>query len=306
MSFNRNNASICDSGGNLLFYTNGIAIYDATHQMMENGDSLSPIGLTQTYSNAGLLFRQGAVLLPYPGRDSLYFAFHQALDFDFSGGIGYHNQALFYSVINNNFNEGKGAVIEKNKMLVFDTLASGKLTATKHANGRDWWLLVPEWDKTTQGFYQYLITPQGITNLEKQYPGPNIHYTAPSIGQAVFSPDGSKYVRHDIRFEPWSAVNIYDFDRCTGELSLLEYFEMVDTAFLTGGAVVSPDSRYLYTIVNDFIYQFDLLADDIEASKKLAAEFDGYIAYWFDSNFSVGQLAISSPTCGVVKVFIKN
>jgi hypothetical protein len=36
------NASICDSMGNLLFYTNGISIANAIHEIMENGDGINP------------------------------------------------------------------------------------------------------------------------------------------------------------------------------------------------------------------------------------------------------------------------
>lgn len=41
LSFDRNNASISDEEGNLLFYTNGCAVAGADHEILINGDSLN-------------------------------------------------------------------------------------------------------------------------------------------------------------------------------------------------------------------------------------------------------------------------
>ena len=41
LEFDRNNASICDKDGNLLFYTNGCAVANREHQVMPHGDSLN-------------------------------------------------------------------------------------------------------------------------------------------------------------------------------------------------------------------------------------------------------------------------
>lgn len=40
--FSVTNASICDENGNLLFYTNGCFIANASHQIMQNGNGLNP------------------------------------------------------------------------------------------------------------------------------------------------------------------------------------------------------------------------------------------------------------------------
>lgn len=62
MDFNFTDASICDAEGNLLFYTNGIYIADATHDVMENGDSINNAGLTYLYEDTGLPVPQGALI----------------------------------------------------------------------------------------------------------------------------------------------------------------------------------------------------------------------------------------------------
>jgi PKD domain/Secretion system C-terminal sorting domain len=126
--------------------------------------------------------------------------------------------------------------------------------------------------------------------MGKQDAGPAIIYPNGTVGNVVFSPDGTKYVSHEIRFNPLNAIDIYDFDRCTGELQHLEHFTMNDSIFLTGGASISPDSRFLYIVTNVSIFQFDLWAVDIEASKDVVAEYDGFIGYPYASKFGIPQI----------------
>ncbi len=292
MNFNKTIASICDYEGSLLFYTNGIAIENAVGQIMENGDSINNDGVTQElYATLGLPITQGAIILNLPrSEDSIYYIFYMSVDHE-PGGLNSHFPKLFYSTININGNNGMGKLVEKDILVIEDTLAYGRISAVKHANGIDWWVLLSEWDDFTHKFYKILLTPNGIESIEKKAPGPNIFYTAGSVGQSVFSPDGKFYARHDIRFDPFSVIDIYDFDRCTGELSLLSHFEMNDTTFLSGGLAFSPDSRFLYVTTRDFVYQFDMWANDIEASKTLVAEYDGFVGHSFPSWFTVAQLA---------------
>ncbi|MEZ4918204.1 MAG: hypothetical protein R2792_03775 [Saprospiraceae bacterium] len=43
MNFHGTNAAICDSLGNLLFYTNGEKIYKNNHTLMQNGDGIAKL-----------------------------------------------------------------------------------------------------------------------------------------------------------------------------------------------------------------------------------------------------------------------
>src|SRR5512138_1355794 len=42
MSFTATNASICDSSGQLLFYTNGVYVANKNHDTLLNGSGLNP------------------------------------------------------------------------------------------------------------------------------------------------------------------------------------------------------------------------------------------------------------------------
>ncbi|MCB9294600.1 MAG: PKD domain-containing protein [Lewinellaceae bacterium] len=99
------------------------------------------------------------------------------------------------------------------------------------------------------------------------------------LGQALFSPDGTKHIRYNgISDQEGEYTTIYDFDRCTGELSNFRQFNYPQGG-PAGGAAFSKNSRYLYTTSSIYIYQYDLWADDIEASRTLIAEYDGYLNF---------------------------
>ena len=280
-------AAVSNYNGELLFYTNGIDIVDSTHQIMENGNSITDVDFT--LQSSGLNVPQAVLILPSPNNDSLYYLFHEPVDFE-SGGLGVFFPELSHSIINTNENGGLGKVVVKNEQIIQDTLAGGKLTATKHANGRDWWIIIPECEELINYYHTILLTPEGVVNMGIQSPGPGLEFEVSSVGNALFSPDGTKYVRQDIRFDPWNAIDIYDFDRCTGMLAHLEHFEVNDTSFLYGGAAVSSDSKYLYVVTNQKIWQYDLQASEIEPTATLVGEFDGYVGYWFPSFFGTPQI----------------
>ncbi len=56
------------------------------------------------------------------------------------------------------------------RVLLTDTLKwGGGLSVTKHANGRDWWVIVKKHYKNK--FYKFLLTPLGIQSMGYQLIG---------------------------------------------------------------------------------------------------------------------------------------
>jgi len=212
MNLETTNASICDKEGNLQFYTNGVYIANSIHEPMENGEGLNPSQFTTDWSNSGLPIAQGALILPFPDHEKEYFLFHQTHEYESTYAV--ITPRLFYSHIDMNQNDGLGEVILKNEVIIEDTLNRGKITATQHANGRDWWVLA--WKFNSNIYHRFLVSPLGVVDAGVDTLGvsrPN------SLGQSVFSPDGSKYVRYtSVSFEEGQFIDIYDFDRCTGLL----------------------------------------------------------------------------------------
>jgi hypothetical protein len=164
------NASICDKEGNLLFYTNGISLANANNQLMVNGYGLNPGPWTSEYPD-GLPMAQGALALPVPESDSLYVLIHGLLDvWTNTSGQGEAGMTrLYYSLIDISKANGKGVVVEKNVEILADTLTKGKITAVRHGNGRDWWIVVPE--AHTACYYRVLLTPNGLLEPQKQCVG---------------------------------------------------------------------------------------------------------------------------------------
>lgn len=264
------NASICDTTGNLLFYTNGISIANAIHETMENGDGINPGELTDDYSYYGYPIIQSAIALPDPGFNDKYYLIHEPFAY-LNSNYDWHAPLLYYSLIDMSINNGLGAVIEKNQVIFEDILDHGKINAVKHANGRDWWVIVLTYDSNC--FRRVLITPEGIENYGIQCLGQMVPQGA---GQASFSPDGSKYALYNI-ISPTAGnfLNIYDFDRCTGELSNPIQEVIIDTVW-GGGVAFSTNSKYLYVPSYNYIYQYDVETGDIIATKDTVAIYDDF------------------------------
>lgn len=265
--FNDACAAISDSNGQLLFYTNGIDIFDKSHQVMQNG------GLINEFNATGFDPPQSAIIIPWPMRPDKYILFHLDEEwFEYpdgwvlGGGTG-----CFYSVIDMDMNNGLGKVIQKKQPIVTDTVEYGKLAMVRHANGRDWWLVVPE--LRSNRFYSVLVDPYGIHDMGIQTAGAKREY--PGIGQATFSPDGAKYVMQNA-IGQWVGyyTDIYDFDRCSGMLGNHKQMHFVDT--FAYGAAISPNSRWMYLSANNKILQYDLLADSIALSGTLVGTYEPF------------------------------
>ncbi len=270
MDLNITNASICDISGDLLFYTNGIYIANALHEPMENGEGLNPGEYADAHFWSGFVLTQGAIAIPKPNAPGLYYLIHEPKEYP-DPFIDWHSPLLYYTLIDMNLNNGLGAVTEKNQIIFEDILDHGKITAVKHANGRDWWVLTLTYDSNC--YRKVLITPEGIENHGLTCVGDAV---IGGLGQAVFSPDGTKYALYNlVNINTGNHLAIYDFDRCTGELSNPIQDILIDTAW-TGGISISPNSRYLYVSSFNYIYQYDLKADDILSTKDTVAIYDGY------------------------------
>jgi hypothetical protein len=87
-------------------------------------------------------------------------------------------------------------------------------------------------------------------------------------GQGSFSPNG-KYLAY---FSNSYQFRIYDFDRCNGNLSTMQYKFI--TSETGGGLAFSPNNRYLYLCKWDSLWQFDLEAPDIIGSQTFIDKID--------------------------------
>ncbi|MEL6973007.1 MAG: PKD domain-containing protein [Bacteroidota bacterium] len=279
------NVSISNIDGELQFYSNGVGVNNYLHQLMENGDGMSGFP-GSTGEDGGYAMVQGGVVVPWPGLSNEYILLQNK-----GGFFPDHDDhrwkvtELLYSRIDMNASLGEGEILNKRLSLLQDTVNWGKSTLVRHANGRDWWYLENKLNDNV--FYRMLISPTGPQVIGEQTIGIPIYQ---GTGQAVFSPDGTKYaILNTVSDDVGGVLNIYHFDRCSGLLSSQVHIP-VDNDSGSGGIAFSPDSHYLYLSANWYIYQFDLGASDIAQSKDTVAIYDLNVD-WLPTTFFAPQLA---------------
>ncbi|MCB0703952.1 MAG: T9SS type A sorting domain-containing protein [Saprospiraceae bacterium] len=277
-----NSASISNEYGQLLFYTNGCEIRGADYQLIENGDSLNPGFQTDLQCSGGNIGPQGSLFLPAPSYQDLYYLIH--LNFDWIPPHYSVGHWLYYSLVDQSI--GTGKVLDKNHLLLQDTFTVGLITACKHANGRDWWIVIPE--MASNKLYRFLLDPRGIQGPWEQRIG-TVDQDDSHTGQVVFSPDGRYYARMD----DYNKLHIYDFDRCTGLFSNPRFVDIPDSGLTYGvpsSVAFSPNSQLLYAGQIENLYQINMLVSSIEASLLLVGELDDFEAPFY-GYFQKMQLA---------------
>lgn len=228
-------ASVSSPNGNLLFYTDGITIYNASHSPMANGTGL--LGDPST--------SQSGVIVKVPGSQNRYYVF----SVDDDGG----QDGLRYSIVDMSLNGGQGGVTIKNVLLV--TPVTERITAVAHRNGLDIWILVHEWN--SNNYISYLLTPSGLMapvyTPIGQVHGGNVFN---SRGCMKVSPNG-KWLATAITFQ--SRVDLLAFDDSLGTISNLTEIYGISGAY---GVEFSPHSTRMYISSADVspgeLYQFDL------------------------------------------------
>jgi len=266
-------------------------------EVMENGDEINLGGVY--YYNYCVKYkeypivRSGTLALAVPDTKDKYILFH--LRAELTSDTTEEFDRFFYTEVDLSYNNGLGKVTAKNQILVQDSLHDA-VAAVRHGNGRDWWIIIPR--GVGREFWEILLTPEGLESpILRTYPAspftikiprldmPPGHYFVPNEyaweswgAQAMFSPDGTKYCRG----LKGSEFEIYDFNRCTGDMTLLRRVPMMpnpwpdptypDYPIGACGLVFSPDSRYLYLNNVLAVYQLDVSPEQIQTAEPLLIE----------------------------------
>ena len=241
-------ASISSSSGDLLFYTDGIYVYDSTHKKMPNGS-----GLLGNPSSS-----QSALVVPKPADNHKYYIF-TIDDIDYGGGF----HGLNYSLVDMTLNDSLGDVVANEKNVNLTQPMCEKITAVGHINGIETWVITQKWG--TNNFYVYLVTNEGVD------PDPVIstagipigisgHGIDVAKGYMRVSHDGNKIAKANAGLR---MVEIFDFDNSTGIVN--NGFFDDDLGCEPYGIAFSTNNRFLY--VNSWksnpgmiLYQYDLEA----------------------------------------------
>jgi gliding motility-associated-like protein len=249
--------SISDASGNLLFYTDGVKVWNKNHVVMPNGNGL----------NGESISAQSGIIVPMPGNPNIYYLFTQR---NWStSGIG-----AFYNTIDMTLNGGLGDVVSKNQFLHSSTRES--ITAVKHCNSQDYWITL--FDINAQRFYSYLLTSSGLQASTPSISNVGSFLDAPNrFGVLKFSPQGDKlaYVLGHGNSDPahlaYTTLEVYDFNAGTGIISNPKTIE-IGNYWTLYSCEFSPNGRILYACGynNSYLNQYDLTAGSgiqIQASK---------------------------------------
>jgi len=240
-------SSISDVCGNLLFYTNGVTVYNKNHQVMQNGT-----GLKGDDSST-----QSGIIVPKPDDDNIYYIFTVDDAFGSPSVDG-----LNYSIVDMTQDNGNGAVVQKNIPLVNE--ASEKVTAVVASNGVDIWVITLALrTSSTQApynsigtnlntFFAFKVTPSGVSNVA------TISQMSLNIGGGAgymkVSPDGTKLAIANLND---NSAYLFNFDSTTGAVT--NPVSLFNFTVHPYGVEFSPDSSKLYIgDRDDRVYQFDL------------------------------------------------
>ncbi|MEM8585484.1 MAG: hypothetical protein AAGF87_14490, partial [Bacteroidota bacterium] len=241
-----------------------------------NGEGIN-IGETwDNYCDIGFGYPQvlqSSLFLNWPENPDRYILFHRKLTFESSpdGGIDVITAPLYYSLISYEENTD-GEVVEKNVILYDDLplMEGGEMTANKHANGIDWW--ITHRLSEGNGFMNFLLTGEGIEGPYFQsIDWYNTDYILTGGREVEFSSDGTKFVR----YRAYVGMDVYDFDRQTGQFTLIDTVLHPDLSesVVLNGMGLSPSGRFVYVSTYTHVYQYDLEANNIAESEVLIHEF---------------------------------
>ena len=191
--------TITDKRGQLLFYTDGVKVYDRSHKMMPNGG-----GLLGNNSST-----QSAIIVPNPGDSNIYYIFTS--DCSENSFVNGYN----FSVVDMKLNNGMGNVTAQKNVNLYKPCTE-RLTAVKAANGIDYWVITKGLNDNR--FTVYKIDCKGI-NLTPVISNAGLAHDFDSTqyvgtGQMKASPDGKKLCLPLLW--PVTLVQLFDFDNNTG------------------------------------------------------------------------------------------
>ena len=266
-------ASISDKDGNLLFYTDGITVWNRLHQSMPNGTGL--------YGDPSST--QSAIIVPKPEDANIYYIF----TVDTQVGNDYINNGFNYSIVDLSLNGGLGDIVDNSKNINLLERSTEKISAVlKDCITQSIWVITlssfsghPNGNFNTFHAYEVSSTNFNTSSVTSTIPGLNVNPESGEVrGYLKFSPDGKKLAIANTN----EYFYIFDFDPATGIVSNqttinIDFRNVNSKPQSAYGLEFSPNSNILYvSSFYDFflpdkqygaLLQYDLTAADIADSE---------------------------------------
>ncbi|MCF7568212.1 T9SS type B sorting domain-containing protein [Sabulilitoribacter arenilitoris] len=239
LSTNEGCATISNSSGELLFYTDGITVWNKNHLTMINGNDL--FGDPSS--------TQSAIIVPKPGNEDIYYVF--TVD---DHGFNEPHLGLNYSEVDMSLNGGLGAVTTKNVNLLPE--CSEKITAVLNdCVSQSIWVLTLASQNGDQSFYNtyhaFEVNETGVNTRSIKSPIPTFIYE--NRGYLKLSPDGNRLASANVK----QGLYLYDFDTTTGKVSNQRLLNISGLANGSYGIEFSPNSNLLYVHASNDFFDID-------------------------------------------------
>ena len=233
-------ASVADpETGELLFYTDGVTVWDASNNSMPNGTGLlggDPMMLSSTTA---------AVICEKPGSANQYYL----ITVDEQGS----NNGIRYNVVDMTLNGGLGDIVAGQKNIPIFSTNAEKACIVPNAAGDGFWLL--SHDLPGETFYAFAITAAGI----------NTTPVATTLGGT--QGNGAGFLKVSPQFDRVAITNlffqdaeVYDFDNGTGIFSNPIILNLPGFGAAGGayGIEFSCSGNLLYVTDGSNLIQYDL------------------------------------------------
>jgi hypothetical protein len=251
-----NETSWSDGNGNLVVYSHvnqwNSKLYGRNHNLILNSSGFKCSRNTQ-----------GIVFLPFEKSKKIAIVSADA----FSDTSGVFGGTAWYC----EFDINSDSLTHKNE--VFLPLGTGlkmAIGATRHANGRDWWVV--NHVAIGRKFFTALVSEQGFEPHMVQEIGSKHGFDTPTgngggaIGSILFSRNGERLIVTSLE----GIIEEFSFDRCSGQLTFVRTIHpgVMDLSRLLYFSTLSPDGNILYVSNNNAendtyqIEQYDLSSSD--------------------------------------------
>jgi hypothetical protein len=250
-------ATISDNSGNLLFYTDGVTVYNRNHVTMTNGTGL--------FGDASST--QSAIIVQKPGFNNIYYIFTSDND---AGANG-----ICYSVVDMTLSAGLGAIVTKNVYLYAPSCE--KLCAVRHCNNTDLWIISHDWNTNTFRVWSVTAAGVGVVQAWSLAGITPSGITQSSYGQLKASSDGKKLAAcyYGLTSGGANILQIYDFNPNNGFVTNAQTLATDQGLY---GVEFSTNNRILYAGTNGgLLLQFNLCAPNITASRYVVSNAGPFI-----------------------------
>ncbi len=238
-------ASVSDDFGGLLFYTNGVTVWNRNHVPMPNGNLMGDVNVSQS-----------VVIIPNPASVDQYYIFSNSAENQAHSG-------LRYSVVDMTLASGLGDVDSNTQDVVLLTNCSEKMTAIINPLDKTYWLVSfgPSSDPAVYDtFYAYKIDENGDVNapIVSDFSSDAVLSTPFQTTQFAYAPYAGGQMKISPDFNTLALVHNLD-DRGASAESVFTFAFSPDTGVLS--SIATHYLNFLFNFENTYYYGLEFSPD---------------------------------------------